>query len=64
MIADGSRIGFGRNDMPYVIRKVGNEWCLFHKDTGEKKGCSESKEKAIAYMRASYAHEHDKSKGK
>lgn len=41
--------------MPYTMRKVGNEYCVFNKDTGEKKGCSDTRAKAAAHMRALYA---------
>ena len=44
--------------MPYYIRKVGDEWCLFKKDTGENVGCSESEKMAISHMRARLASDH------
>jgi len=46
--------------MPYEIKKTkaSKPWCVFNKDTGEKKGCSETEEDAIAHMRALYHAEH------
>ena len=44
--------------MPYEIRKTGPEskpFCVFNKDTDENKGCSTTKPKAQAHMRALYA---------
>lgn len=46
--------------MPYVIRKSGDEYCVYGKDDGEKKGCSDSKEQAVKHMRARYANAGDK----
>jgi len=43
--------------MPYNIRKEGDKWCVYNKDTGDKKGCSDSEEKAKGHMRALYAAE-------
>lgn len=43
--------------MPYEVRKMGAEWCIFKKDTNEKVGCSDSEEKAHASVRARYAAE-------
>jgi len=43
--------------MPYELRKEDNKWCVYNKDTGENKGCSDSEEKGIAHMRALYVHE-------
>ena len=43
--------------MPYEIRNEDEKFCVYNKDTGESKGCSDSKEKAIQHMRALYAHE-------
>lgn len=45
--------------MPYTMRKVGSQYCVFNKDTGDKKGCSDTQEKAKAYMRALYANSKD-----
>lgn len=44
-------------NMPYTLREENNKWCVYNKDTGENKGCSDSKEMAIQHMRALYAHE-------
>ena len=44
--------------MPYEIRKVKEEFCVFNQDTGENKGCSKSEKKAIAHMRLLYHVEH------
>lgn len=46
--------------MPYKIEKDGSKWCVRNPETGESKGCSESKEMATRHMRALYANE-DKS---
>lgn len=43
--------------MPYVIKKSGDQYCVYGKDDGEKKGCSDSKEQAVKHMRARYANE-------
>lgn len=40
--------------MPYHILKKGNLWCVYNKQTGEKRGCSPTREKAISHMRALY----------
>lgn len=52
--------------MPYSIRKVGNKFCVFNKQSGDKKGCSPTREKAEAHMRALYHGESGKkfTKGK
>lgn len=47
--------------MPYEIRKNGPEktpWCVYNSETGERKGCSKTKELAISHMRARYGAEH------
>ena len=44
--------------MPYEIRKVKEEFCVFNQDTGENKGCSKSEKKAIAHLRLLYFVEH------
>jgi hypothetical protein len=44
--------------MPYEIKKQGKNFCVFNKDTGDKKGCSPTKEKAVAHMRLLYFVEH------
>ena len=43
--------------MPYKIEKSGDHWIVKNKETGEKKGKSVSREKALAHMRAMYANE-------
>lgn len=40
--------------MPYRIEKRKNEHCVINADTGENKGCSDTREKAIAHMRLLY----------
>lgn len=42
--------------MPYNIRKSGNDYCVY-KDDGSKVGCSPTRAKATAHMRALYANE-------
>jgi len=44
--------------MPYTIRKKGNKWCLYKKDTGEKVSEHDTREKAISAMRLRYGVEH------
>jgi len=43
--------------MPWIVRKVGNEYCLYKKDTGEivKGSCDKNEQKVISQMRAMYA---------
>lgn len=46
--------------MPYVIRKDGPDnkpYCLYDEKTGERKGCSKTKELAVSHMRARYGAE-------
>lgn len=43
--------------MPWNIRREGNQWCVYKTDTGEKEGCSDSKEKAISHKRVLYGRE-------
>lgn len=43
--------------MPYKLSKRGAKFCVVNKDTGESKGCSDSRAKAVAHMRALYYHE-------
>jgi hypothetical protein len=40
--------------MPYTTRKLGNEFCVVEKDTGEvvKGGCHKTEPEAISHMRA------------
>jgi len=32
--------------MPYEVRQEGDKYCVFNKDTGDKKACHDSKEEA------------------
>lgn len=48
--------------MPYNIKKKGSEYCVYNSDTGDSKGCSDSRGAAIKHMRALYANAGDKSK--
>lgn len=53
--------------MPYEIRKTGPKskpFCVFNKDTEANKGCSKTKSKAQAHMRALYAAEGGAEMGK
>jgi hypothetical protein len=43
--------------MPYQIYQDGEKFCVRNKDTGESKGCSNTKSEAAAHMRALYAAE-------
>lgn len=43
--------------MPYSIQKKDSKYCVVRKDTGESKGCSNSRAQAEAHMRALYAAE-------
>ena len=44
--------------MPYEVRKEEDgRWCVFSKDSGESKGCSDSEEEAQEHMQALYAQE-------
>lgn len=43
--------------MPYKLEKRENEWCVINKDTGENKGCSSTRSKAVGHMRVLYAAE-------
>lgn len=45
--------------MPYEIRKRSDGYHVINQETGEDKGVSETREMAIAHMRALYAHEDD-----
>lgn len=46
--------------MPYQIRKKDNKWCVYNKDTGEDKGCSDTRAMATKHMRALYANAGEK----
>ncbi len=37
--------------MPYDIRKSGRVWCLYNKETSEKKGCHPTYERAVIHKR-------------
>lgn len=41
--------------MPYKLEKRGDEYCVINTDTGESKGCSATRAKALGHMRALYA---------
>jgi hypothetical protein len=44
--------------MPYeILKNDRDEWCVFNKDTGDNKGCSDTQTDAVAHMRALYAAE-------
>lgn len=43
--------------MPYDIVKRSDGYHVINQETGEDKGCSETRGKAEAHMRAMYAHE-------
>lgn len=45
--------------MPYVIRKKGDKWHVYNQETGEDKGASDSREMAVAHIRALYANDND-----
>lgn len=45
--------------MPYALKKKGDEWCVYNKETGESKGCSSTRAMGIKHMRALYATESD-----
>jgi hypothetical protein len=47
--------------MPYKIEKRGDKYCVVRRDTGENKGCSDTKQEAQAHMNAMHAAEHGKS---
>jgi len=43
--------------MPYEIRKTGPKskpYCVYNSETGERRGCTPTRERAIAFMRALY----------
>ena len=48
--------------MPYKIRKEKNRFCVFNSETNDKRGCSDTKEEAVAHMRALYATESKQSR--
>lgn len=44
--------------MPYKIHQSKGKWCVKNIDTGENKGCSDSKERAISHQRVLNAVKH------
>lgn len=44
--------------MPYGVRKVGDKWEKYKKDTGKRVSMHDSEEKARASIRAIYASKH------
>ena len=44
--------------MPYEIKKKKEgkkvKWCVYNKETGKLKGCSDTKAKAVAHIRLLY----------
>lgn len=50
--------------MPYSLYKQGSRTCVKNSDTGESKGCSDTRAKAVAHMRALYAAEGGAKMGK
>jgi len=44
--------------MPYTIYQNKGQWCIKNSDTGESKGCSDSKEKAVSHLRVLNAVHH------
>jgi hypothetical protein len=43
--------------MPFEVRKDNNKFCVFNTDTDENKGCSDSRDQAVAHLKALYANE-------
>lgn len=41
--------------MPYAMYKSGKKFCVKNSDTGESRGCSDTRAMAVAHMRALYA---------
>jgi len=41
--------------MPYEIRKEDDKFCVYNSDTDKKKGCSDTKKEAAAFMRKLYS---------
>jgi hypothetical protein len=50
--------------MPYELFKKDGKFCVRNKETKDNKGCSETRSKAVAHMRALYAAEAGESLGK
>jgi hypothetical protein len=45
--------------MPYEIRTEEGQWCVYNKDSGDKKACHDSEEKAEAQVRLLHSLEKD-----
>jgi hypothetical protein len=45
--------------MPYGVRKKGEQYCVYNKDTGEEKACHATEEDAERQRRLLEAIEHD-----
>lgn len=45
--------------MPYEIRKEGDKFCVYNKDSGDKKACHETQEDADRQVRLLHAVEND-----
>lgn len=45
--------------MPYEIRSEGDRHCIYNSETGDKKGCHDTKEEAERQLRLLEAIEHD-----
>jgi hypothetical protein len=44
--------------MPYTARKVGDQYCVYKKDTGKKVGCTDGTKEALKkYMGALHSNE-------
>lgn len=43
--------------MPYELKQQDGKWCVFNKDTGDNKGCSDTREMGVKHMRALYVNE-------
>jgi len=50
--------------MPYKLTKKGDQYCVKNSDTGETKGCSDSRKMAVAHMRKLYMVESESRKEK
>src|SRR5262245_41834783 len=42
--------------MPFEIRKVGSQWCVYTQDTDHKHGCHDTRAEAVQQLRALYVH--------
>lgn len=63
---DGQNVPMRRYKMPYDVKKFKDGWYVVKTTTGEKKNNEpyKSKEAALPYMRALYAHEGNKKHGR